>query len=243
MVGDIALLTQPGIIVTQEIEGRQIRFFIANQHDSIQSHHLKGEFYEKEEIAIMRRYWRGDRTYVDIGANVGNHACYVSRYLDAKRIIVFEPNPPALAVLRINLALNKCANVETSYLGIALGAAVGRVRLIPDPKHPNNLGGTSAELDAAGEIPMVPADALLASEGVGFIKLDVEGMEMDVLAGLEVTVERWRPNMFIEVRKRNKDSFLSWLTQSRYKVVAEFARYVDICNYMVLPVESISGSP
>jgi FkbM family methyltransferase len=235
------VLTQAGIVVTTSIEGREVRFFVANRNDSIQSHHLKGEFYEKEELAIMRKHWRGDRAYLDIGANVGNHACYVSLYLDTTKIIVFEPNPPALEVLRLNLTLNKCANVDTRFLGVAVGATTGRVKLVPDPKHPNNLGGTSAETDVSGDTPLVPADDLLSVESIGFIKIDVEGMEMEVLSGLERTIRRWRPNLFIEVRDRNADAFAEWAKSHQYQVVEKFARYLNICNYMTVPVESVAA--
>lgn len=44
------------------------------------------------------------QTFIDVGANIGNHALFFSQYF--KEIIAFEPNPTALKLLDINVFLN-----------------------------------------------------------------------------------------------------------------------------------------
>jgi FkbM family methyltransferase len=230
--------TYKGSVVETLIENRVIRFFVANQNDSIQQYHFKGEFYEREELALMSRYWRPDRVYADIGTNVGNHALFVSKFLDCSKIIVFEPNPPALAVLRLNLLLNHCDRVDTRYLGLALGAEEGLASLCPDPKHPDNLGGTSAVLAPNGDTVVIPGDEVLRGESVGFLKIDIEGMEMEVLKGLEKTISRWRPNIFIEVRHPYKPAFQDWMRRHFYEVAGTYDRYTGMSNFMIVPVSA-----
>jgi FkbM family methyltransferase len=221
------MLATRGTVVETTINNKVIRFFVANQNDSIQSCHSKGEFYEREELDIIAKFSRPDRVYVDIGSNVGNHILYVSKFLQVSRIIAFEPNPPALAVLRLNLLLNECSAVDTRFLGLALGSEDGLANMLPDPKHPNNLGGTSAIVGQGGDTVVVPGDALLLN--------DVEGMEMDVLRGLCKSISRWRPNLFVEVRAIYKEEFLCWLGTMGYAVVQTYDRYKEMSNYMAVP--------
>ncbi|HEX4197237.1 MAG TPA: FkbM family methyltransferase [Caulobacteraceae bacterium] len=223
-----------GTIVHSVVDGRAVSFFVIDPLDAIQKHHLQGEFYEREELDMIRMFMRSDRTFIDIGANVGNHAVFVSKFFTAPKIIVFEPNPVAIDVLRVNLLLNRCERVDTRYLGVALGASEDRVRIVADPR-PNNLGGASVEIDDVGDTLLVAADDLLLGEPVGFIKMDVEGMEMATLAGLEKTIARWRPNMFVEVMEANTEDFMNWAAASSYHVGGTIQRYAGVMNYILLP--------
>ncbi len=224
-----------GTIVRTIAGGRDIRFFVYDREDAIQRHHLKGEFYEREELEIMTQFWRTDRAFVDIGANVGNHAIYASKVLHTPKVIVFECNPFAAELLRINLLLNDLNDrVDTRFLGVALGPGEGRVRVVEDPRG-NNLGGAGVADDEEGDIRMVAGDTLLAGESIGFIKIDVEGMEMEVLAGLQATIARWRPHMFIEVMDRNRDAFAAWVEASGYWFAGSAQRYEGLINYVVMP--------
>jgi FkbM family methyltransferase len=223
-----------GSVVTATIGGEEIRFFVANERDAIQKHHAAGEFYEAEEIAIIARYLPPGAHYVDIGANVGNHAVYVSKFLAPAGVVVIEPNPPAIEILRLNLLLNDLASrVDASLLGFGLAEAEGMARAVVPP---NNLGGSGLVLDAAGAtIPLRRGDDLLAGRRIDFIKLDVEGMELGVLAGLEGLIATWRPRMFIEVHNRNAAPFRQWLARLGYGVRATFRRYPSNENFMVVP--------
>jgi FkbM family methyltransferase len=110
--------------------------------------HHKGAFYETEELNLIIQHYTHGGTFVDIGANIGNHAIYIARFTKSPKIIVFEPNPTAISILKTNLALNQCNNVDTRFLGTALGAEKGRLRQeTPDA---NNLGGTCYYEDKSG---------------------------------------------------------------------------------------------
>jgi FkbM family methyltransferase len=128
-----------GQIVRAFISGREVYFFIINPEDSISKFHNAGVFYEQEELDIIARHFRGG-VFVDIGAHFGNHALYVSKFLDPSRIIVFEANPLAIDVMRIHFSLNRRTDIDTRFLGIALAASEGRLKAVsPDP---NNIGHT-----------------------------------------------------------------------------------------------------
>ena len=222
-------------IVETTIEGQQIRFLIANPNDAIMKCHQQGMFYETEELALIKQHYT-EGVVVDIGANVGNHAVYISKFTNAPRIIVFEPSQTTIAILKENLRLNQCNNVDTKFLGIALGAKEGR--LTQHRPEPDNLGYTYYTEDPAGDVQEIDGDSLIYDEPIGLIKLDAEGMEVEILAGLQRTIQRWRPVMLIEIWDWKTPLFIKWLARESYEIIdPSIRRYDQMWNYLVKPVE------
>jgi hypothetical protein len=101
------------------------------------------------------------------------------------------------------------------------------------------LGGTRLSIaEEAGGLPMIRGDDILMQRRVDFIKIDVEGMEMAVLAGLVGTIAKWRPPMFIEVDISNAEAFQEWIRVHGYVTARKYRRYPTNENYMVVPVEA-----
>jgi FkbM family methyltransferase len=227
-----------GTVVESTVRGRVVRFFVTNPDDSIMSFQYRGQFYEEEELAIIERHYRGG-LFVDIGANVGNHAIFVATILAAPRVLVFEPWAAARAILNLNLSLNACTNVDTRYVGVALGNRETRLR--GHCLNPANLGGTMFEETPDGTTLCVPGDCLLLHEPVAFIKLDVEGMEAEVLDGLSATVTRWLPTMFVEVWDSRLHLFLDWCNRHGYAIIEKYRRYDAIDNFLIAPSTGAAG--
>jgi FkbM family methyltransferase len=223
-----------GVVVQNIVKGESISFLVTNPDDEIMKYHYAGSFYETEELDLIMQHYSGEGIFVDIGANVGNHSVYISRFSNCSKLIPFEPNPAAIAILRENLALNECANVDTRFLGVALAA--GRKRLGYTAPEPNNLGHTSFYEDEAGDISGIDGDALLLGERVEFIKIDAEGMVFDILSGLEKTIRRWQPTIFLEVRDDKLLRFVEWCARESYQIVDRFRRYDGIQNYILKPL-------
>ena len=204
-------------------------------------YHLRGLFYEMEELDIIIRNYASTGVFVDVGANIGNHSVYISRFARPSKIILFEPNEVAISILRTNLLLNQCENIDTSFLGVALAAREARLTgATPDP---NNLGHTCFYEDASGNVPAIAGDAVLLNEPVEFIKIDVEGMENEILSGLEQTIKRWKPSIFVEIWDNKLDLFLRWCEREGYEIVDEFQRYPSIRNYVVKPRSNLAIKP
>lgn len=225
-----------GLISYATVNGEEFQFFVTDPDDVIQVRHVVGLFYEPEELAIIGEFFPPGGVFVDIGANVGNHTIYVGRFLHPRQVILFEPNPTAIEILRINMALNRLQWVaDLSHLGVGLSDAPGVAR-VNVPAH--NLGAAHLELsDDAGDLPLIRGDSVLSQRRVDFIKMDVEGMELRVLTGLEATVARWRPSMFVEVESNNAAAFEAWLKLHDYVTERTYRRYSENENYMVVPRE------
>jgi FkbM family methyltransferase len=223
-------LNTAGHAVRSLHDGREVFFFVDNPRDEIQGVHAKGRFYEPEELAIIRHGYQGG-TFVDIGANVGNHTLYAALVLDAPRLVAFEPNPPAARVLRANVALNNLAE-RVSVRQVGLSSEPGWAEAIAAT--PDNLGGTHLET-GSGSLVLERGDDALAGETVGFIKIDTEGMEIDVLRGLAETLKRDRPALFVEVDGDNEAAFRQLMASTSYRIAAAFQRYAGQTNYLMEP--------
>ena len=219
-------------VVRCVVQGLRITFCVDNPKDAIQKHHFAGRFYEQEELDLIANHFPKGGSFCDIGSNVGNHAVYAAKFFDARRVVLFEPNPDTIKLLRCNIVLNGIENIcELAHLGIGLsdgGQDFGR--LVPDK--PNNLGGTAIG-EGEGDIPLARGDDLLANEKFDLIKIDVEGLEMKLLAGMSEHLRTSSANIFIEVDKANDDAFHQWRTTNGYRVLERFKRYRQNTNYLL----------
>lgn len=141
--------------------------------------------------------------FVDVGAHVGRYA--VRAAARGVWAMAFEPDPEMAALLSANLALNALGAL---VLPFALGESFGRVGFArPDPSplnewRPSGGHGRLVPGDASGGVALAsPLDDVMRRFGrppVGFVKVDVEGGEVEVLEGARETLTRWRPAVLVE---------------------------------------------
>ena len=236
----LAALSDAGIVWFRDVditmgrhEGRRVLFATDKEADPIQRAHRNASFYEAEELALLRAHVKRGATFVDIGANVGNHTLYAAMFLNAGRVIPVEPNPLALRLLLLNVMMN---GIEDRVIrtGLGFGLSDQAQDGFGMEARDKNLG--AAKMQAGeGNIPVTTGDILLADEAPDFIKIDVEGMEMLALAGLSHTLARTRPKMLIEVDQQNYAAFDEWRAAQGYDVAETFQRYATNKNFLLVP--------
>jgi FkbM family methyltransferase len=214
-----------------EVAGERFRFHIENPFDTVQRSHLKRRFFEAQELDYLRGRLRAGGVIVEVGANVGNHVVYYARFLEPKKIVVIEPNPAVLGLLRKNLAANAVGCADLSLLGMAVGDR--ECRYEARTHDPNNLGATRLVESAHGSIRCAPLDSLIV-EPVDFVKIDVEGMEQQVLDGAQALLRSSRPCCLVEVFRRQLDPFRAWIEANDYRVERVFD-YVHAVNLYLEP--------
>lgn len=143
--------------------------------------------------ALHARFLRQGDLAFDIGAHVGDRVASFRR-LDARAIAV-EPQPALARTLRLLYALDRGVAVEQ----VAVGASEGEVELKLNPTNPTVATASDDFIHAAEgapgwqeqrwtrsiRVPVTTLDALIARHGEPrFVKIDVEGFEDEVLAGL-----------------------------------------------------------
>src|SRR5262249_30949050 len=152
--------------------------------------------YEHEELAYLAAKFPPGLRIVDAGANTGNHTVFFAGPMRAEIVLPIEPDPHAALALRRAVAANGFANVDLTALGEAVGALPDRMRRVASEG--GGLGATRLVPDPAGEVPVLRLDDFVR-DPVELLKIDVEGMEMDVLAGAAALIARDLPALFIEV--------------------------------------------
>ena len=211
----------------------QVYFAVENPSDSIQRHHVAGAFYEAEELAIIQRYFPIGGRFLDIGANVGNHSLYVALFMHAELIVPVEPHDRAVRILLSNLVLNQLeGRADLNWLGYGVGRSTEEGFGIN--WHKRNLGGGRLKA-GSGDIPLVSGAEIIGDREFDLIKIDVEGMELDVLEGLMPAFATHRPVLFVEVEDRNVSEFKAFLDRAGYDIAETFKRHRRVGNFLAVP--------
>src|SRR5262249_13089941 len=102
--------------------------------------------------------------YLDVGANIGNHAVYFGRYC-ADRVVAIEPHPALLPILRQNLERNCPGKFEIRPVALSDAAAMERMTL--RRQFQCNIGGSQVEVVTEAPerpdrlVPITTLDALM----------------------------------------------------------------------------------
>jgi FkbM family methyltransferase len=148
--------------------------------------------YESTMLEDMRSRLSPGDLVIDAGANIGNHTMYLAAA--GCRVAAFEPNPALAHALRTSVALNGLED-KVEVRELALGKAEGKGRFVKEI--PENLGAQSIG-GGDGPLTISPLDAVTLPVPVKAIKIDVEGMEFDVLDGAAGLIGRDRPIVYVE---------------------------------------------
>lgn len=219
--------------VAAHIGGRDFVFHLTAARCPIQGRHRVGKFYERADLDRLAQHVAPGAHVIDVGASVGNHALYFATLMGAARVTCIEPNPEAIAVLRANVAANGLeAVVRLDALGIGLSDRSEAGFKIK--RNARNMG--AARLEKGGEIAVHRGDALFPDERVDLVKIDVEGMEMQVLAGFERIIAEQRPALFVEVDRRHDAAFETWCGAWGYARTFAFRHQEANTNVFVQPV-------
>lgn len=158
---------------------------------------LKCGTYEVAEIAFVNEYLKEGMTFVDVGANFGLYTVIAaSRVGQSGHVFSFEPSKMALAYLHRNTG--GLTNVEVVPYGV--GARPGSHLLYVPPE---NLGCSSftRKLGRPEPVGTLDLDSFFlesrAPRKIDLVKIDVEGFELEVLAGMDKLL-RQKPVVLLE---------------------------------------------
>lgn len=194
-----------------------------------------GEFSEIE-TKILLQLCRAGATVVEVGANIGSHTIPLAKKVGPSgRVIAIEPQPVIFQNLCANIALNNLGHVET--LQKAFGAMVSSAwmpRL--DYGSKGNFGGISVVTDPVDDKPYFKIDVAriddLELKSLDLLKIDVEGMELDVLRGAEDTIAAQRPIIYLENDRREKSpDLILYLWKTGYKLWWHTPALFNLENY------------
>ncbi|MBM4776643.1 MAG: FkbM family methyltransferase [Archangiaceae bacterium] len=156
-----------------------------------------GEWAEAE-VELLSAFVKPGDVVVDVGANIGTHAVPLAAKVGPTgMVLAFEPQRLVHALLTSNLITNGHGHARA--VNAAVGASPGSLLVPPiDYGQPGNFGGVALAAAAQGEpVDVLPLDAL-GLDRLTLLKVDVEGMEAQVLAGAAQTLGRCQPVVYLE---------------------------------------------
>jgi FkbM family methyltransferase len=155
--------------------------------------------YEDEFVLLSAETLTEGATALDVGANVGLFTIPLALAARTRgaRVIAFEPVPANVTRLRASIAANGLGDVVT-VLPYALGAEPGTLTLAPEA---GEVGGNAARSADGLEVEVRTLDELQDLGDCVFVKIDVEGGELDVLYGGEQFFQRTRPRILLELNQ------------------------------------------
>lgn len=204
-----------------------VYFYLPNDKDYIQSTiKNNNKFYESTMLEEINLRGISGKTVIDVGANIGNHTIFFSRIANAEKVYCFEPFKHVFDILDTNIKINNLSHKVKAF-NVAVGSVPGKA--VIDIVDDNNLGMNRVSRVNNGNIDVVTLDDMLMGvvDSVDLIKIDVEGMGLDVLKGAINIIELYKPDIYIEADTDKE-------YQKIVEILSEF-RYVPIKKYNWTP--------
>jgi len=164
-------------------------------------------YFEPEDVSVFRKFIKPGGVLFDVGANIGQYSLLASKLMgQTGKIYAFEPSQDIQPRLQENINLNAFKNIE--IIPYAVAARSGKMKFYRANEEGNQgVGSLMPAQDYRSEIrsaegvnvDVVSLDDFCESRGikqVDFLKIDVEGYDLEVLKGAENLMER-NPDLVI----------------------------------------------
>ena len=207
----------------QTVDGNKM-FLDPGDSLDIFSHGIHEEF----ETGFVKKIIQKKDTVLDIGANIGYYTLIFAKLVgDDGKVFAFEPEPSNFSLLEKNVEINGYRNVELAQK--AASNKIGKMKLYINEK---NAGGhmiyDTHENRNVVEIDVTRLDDHLnnLSTPINFVKMDVEGSEIDVIEGMKdilqktkdiIIMSEFNPYCIERCGKKPKD-YLEALIQNGFKI-------------------------
>ncbi len=169
-------------------------------------------------------------TFVDVGANIGLISVPAKKYF--KKVYAIEPHPITAHCLRYNMDTdtNGMNTGKHFVYEAAAGKNKGQVKLYC-PSDPNTSGYMTTTVKqnwTEQSVLMMSIDGL-GLDHCDFLKLDVQGSELQVVKGAEQTIKAYKPFIYIETKEGTDalELLLSW----GYKKLHSFKKGHEVLNH------------
>ena len=156
---------------------------------------------DEPEFDILHNLLEPDDWVIDIGANIGHYTKRFSEIVGAKgRVIAFEPIPTTFSLLSANV--NQFSHPNVTLVNTAVSNKLDVVGMSL-PKFSSGLTNfymahISSDTDSELSVLTLSLDSLCIQQKIALVKIDAEGHEPLVLAGMQKLIRQHRPHLIIE---------------------------------------------
>jgi FkbM family methyltransferase len=160
---------------------------------------------ELDHKLILERELKHGMTMLDLGANIGYYAIMESKLIgDSGYIYALEPHPANVELLKNNIQLNKISDrIEVHQMGGSNKNSVEKLCVSAE----SNLHSFVKDKNSSNETVDVPTTTIpefcKGRKKIDFIRMDIEGYEIEVLEGLLPALEddSFRPSILFETHR------------------------------------------
>jgi len=164
--------------------------------------------FDLDELIIFSFYWLNRRRYkrvLDIGANIGLHSIMLSKC--GYEVRSYEPDPKHFEILKRNIKLNNCENVEPIQAAVSnVAGTLEFIRVLGNTTSSHIAGSKANPYGKLKRFPVRVEDIKTIIEWPDLVKIDAEGQEKEILLAIEPKL--WRKiDALIEVgNEKNAES-------------------------------------
>lgn len=207
-----------------------------------------GEF-EKMEMELCKEYISETSFVLDIGANLGLHSIYFAGLAKDGCILAFEPSMATFKLLISNVA--NISNVVPINLAVSDDGKIADFYHTADNAYSSLIDTKRKEVVSVIKVPCMRVDDVVSGlrlNRVDFVKIDVEGLEFEVLKGMAEVIAKYQPAIFCEIYKGKKsnqqpDETVQFLIEKGYRAfvmckgkLVVYEKHNDaFFNYLFLP--------
>jgi FkbM family methyltransferase len=202
-----------------------------------------GGYFEQEIIDVAKMYIKEGTTVLDVGANFGQMSIVFSKLAgSAGKVYSFEAEPTINEILKKNIAVNNCSNVE--IISGAVYNENGKKIVFPEPdfKRFDSYGsyGVDPNAHSGRTVETLMIDSLDIKTPVSFMKVDIQGSDLFALQGAVKTIQYHQMPVLFEFEEQFQQEF-----KTSFNDYAEFVRSVNYrfasvtngINFLILPNE------
>jgi FkbM family methyltransferase len=171
--------------------------------DHIQRTLLWYGFYEKESIQTWEKLIVKDSVVIDIGANIGYYTLIAAHKAINGSVHSFEPVPTSFQALQKNISLNNLSNVIANPCGVSNVQSLEKYYVSSIDN--SGMSGMRPAENFSGLVETINTITIddYSSEHelrrIDFIKIDIEGNELNALMGMKKVLQKFKPIIFIEL--------------------------------------------
>ena len=215
--GVIDFLSAGHEIASIKFLGTELSFLITGDNWELESTYISGQMFEADEVELIIESCPRNGTFIDIGANCGNHSITVAKLRPDVTVIPIEAEPRAIEILIKNIKANALDNIDLSHIGKAIAIEAGQTVL----QWASSVSSTRPSDDEYG----IRADNITLPELLrpnAFVKLDIEGPELDIIKSSTEEIAKCRPLIMIEALHPSLDGIDDRLMSLGLTIEREF---------------------
>lgn len=181
----------------------------------------------REEEIVNSVKLNANETFVDVGANVGAYTLKIASDYKSKgiKVIAIEAHPANYKALCKNIDINKFTNIHAINKAVSDHKGIVTMyerkflkRIQPEwyTIH-ETISGHQLDKRYSIEVESDTLDAILDNYKVDFIKIDIEGAEVEALKGATNTLDRLR-KIIVEIHENNFDKVKHILEDHNFEI-------------------------